>query len=339
VDGSLQPVVTRGDTAPGMGRGAVFDDVSNASARTGPIDVWNGSRTGRVIFNGYAVGPRIRSTNNEGLWMEGPSGLTLLAREGDKVPGRPGFTWGVKSGFRSFGDPEAMRSHILTGNGLALWGALIHTSRYDRIGGVFSNRSGSTVQLVQTVFRAASDSPPQSLATPAPGFASGNFFRQVFSGRMNAAGEIYLDADIVHESAPSTPRAAIFHIRPGSTTIELLAAAGRQAPGLPGFTLLEAQIGRLFETGHYLWVGRARGESGNEVRGVFLTHPAGTTEVLLRTGDVVDVQGNGSDLRIVADLGTDTGLGGAGDVVEQAIELHFQDGSAGVFIGRLVVNS
>ena len=335
LDGTLRPVVRRGDPAPGFGGGDVFDDAGNASANTGPVHFWNGSETGRVIFNGYVVGRRIGSGNNEGVWAEGPGGLTLLAREGAKVPGRPGFAWGARSGFQAFGDFSVMGTPMLTSGGRALWGASIHNGRFNRFGGLFTNRSGATVQLVQTVLLFGSDSPPQSLATPAPGFGPGHFFRQVFAGRINDLGEIYFDADVAHEADPATPRPGIFRIRGGSSAIELFAAVGGPAPGLPGVTLAEARIGRLFESGHYLWLARLQGagvDASND-RAAFLTEPSGVTRLVLRTGDAVDVQGDGSDQRVLADFETDTGPRGATGPVVQAFELRFGDGSSGVFLG------
>jgi hypothetical protein len=46
------------------------------------------------------------------------------------------------------------------------------------------------------------------------------------------------------------------------------------------------------------------------------------------------VQGDGSDRRLVADFGTDTGPRGGGTTVEAVFELRFVDGSSGVFVWR-----
>jgi hypothetical protein len=338
LDGTLRPVAKRGDPAPGFRSGDVFDDSGNASANTGPIHSWNGSETGRVIFNGYVTGPRIDAGNNEGIWMEGPAGLVLIAREGQKVPGKSGFRWGSRTGFQSFGDFDALRVPILTASGRALWGASINSGQYADLGGLYTNRSGTVVQLLQSVFVIGSSSPPLTAATPAPGFGPGHFFRQVFSARMTDEGEIYFDADVAHQSSPQSPLPGIFRIRAGSNAITLVVRAGAPAPGLPGLTLAEANIGRLFETGDYVWRGRLQGpgvDAGNDLA-LFLTDPAGVTRPLLRTGDSIDVQGDGSDLRALAGFDASEGPRGGGTVVQQAYELRFADGSAGVFLGRVV---
>ena len=338
LDGTLRPVVKRGDPAPGFRSGDVFDDSGNASANTGPVHSWNASETGRVIFNGYVIGSRIDAGNNEGVWMEGPAGLVLLAREGQKVPGKPGFRWGSRTGFQSFGDFDALRVPILTASGRALWGASINGGQYGDLGGLYTNRSGAIVQLLQSVFVIGPSSPPLTVATPAPGFGPGHFFRQVFSARMTDQGEIYFDADVAHQANPQSPLPGIFRIRAGSSAITLVVRAGGPAPGLPGLTLAEASIGRLFDTGDYLWRGRLQGpgvNSSNDLA-LFLSDPAGVTRPLLRTGDTIDVQGDGSDLRVLAGFDPAEGPRGGGAVVQQAYELLFGDGSAGVFLGRLV---
>jgi hypothetical protein len=342
--GMLSAVVKRGDPAPGFGRGDAFDDFSNASANTGPVHVWNANEQGRVIFNGYVRGSRVDSGNNEGLWAEGMAGLVLLAREGDKVPGKQGYWWGAGSGFQGFGDFSVMRTHVLTANGLALWGASVHNRRYNRLGGVWTNRTGQVVQVVQTVRREAGvgGQPPQSLATPAPGFGPGHYFRQVFSGRMNAQGEIYLDADVADaaDAENPNPAAGIFHLRPGANEIELLVRRGGPVPGVPDVVFREARIGRLFAAGQYLWIGRFEGPGvdGRNDLAAFLTLPDGSTTLVLRTGDAVDVSGDGQDVRVLADFDMDSDPRGAGDRVEQAFELRFTDGSTGAFRGRVATN-
>jgi hypothetical protein len=340
LDGSLVPLVLRGDLAPGFGRGDVFDDFGNASANTGPVHLWNGSEGGRVVFSGYVVGPRINSNNNEGLWVEGPGGLTLLAREGERVPGKNGWRWGAMSGLRGFGDDTTMRAHILTANGLSLWGASINNHKYNRVGGVWSTRAGPVAQIVQTVRRDAGvgGQPPQTLATSAPGFPGGRF-RQVFAGRLNVRGEVYFDADVAEETDPENPNPepGIFRVPAGSSQIELFTRRSTPAPDIPGATFTEMRIGRLFDTGHYLWVGLLQGEGvdpSNDLA-AFLTDPTGVTRLVCRTGDTIDIAGDGQDVRVLAAFGTDTGPREGGATVEQVFEFLFRDGSAGVFVGRL----
>lgn len=326
--GVLQPVVVRGTPAPGIS-GAVFDDFSSASANTGPVDRWNASPSGRVIFNGYVRGSRITSSNNEGIWMESPAALVLLAREGNAVPGlKGGWRWGALSGFQGFGDFSVMQTPALSPNGLALWGASITNRKYNRLGGVWSTRTGAVAQIVQTVRRDpfVGGQPPQDLASPAPDFPEGSYFRQVFSGRINDAGDVYLDTDVVHESDPFTPTAAIYRVRPGETAVRLFARAGGDVPGIPGATFAAMDMGRLFDTGHYIWTARIQGSgvtAAND-RVAFVTSPDGSTRAVLRTGTVLDG-------RTVAAFAQARDPVGGGTRVEQVFEIHFEDGSAGVY--------
>jgi len=73
---SLTPVAMAGSVAPGAG-GAVFngfgDPVLNAS--------------GDTAFVGYLAGTGVDASNDFGIWVEGPSGLVMLAREGSPAPG------------------------------------------------------------------------------------------------------------------------------------------------------------------------------------------------------------------------------------------------------------
>jgi hypothetical protein len=326
--GALQPVVVRGTQAPGIS-GAVFDDFSNASANTGPVHRWNAGPGGRVIFNGYVRGTRIDSGNNEGMWMETPGGLVLLAREGEAVPGlKGGWRWGAASGFQGFGDFTVMQTPAVSANGLALFGASITNRKFNRFGGVWTTKSGTVAQLVQTVRRDpfVGGQPPQNLASPAPGFPAGSYFRQVFSGRINAAGDVYLDADVVHESDPFTPTAAIFRAAPGEMTLRLFARAGGNVPGIGGATFTAIGIGHLLETGHYFWTARIEGAgvTPQNDRVAFLTHPNGTTQLILRSGSIVD----GRTVSAFAQPGDPVS---GGNRVEQVFEIHFADGSAGVY--------
>ena len=327
--GVLLPVVLRGMAAAGI-PGAVFDDFPT-SARTGPVDRWNASESGLVVFNGYVRGGRITSTSDEGVWMETPAGLRLLAREGAGVPGAKGWKWGARTGHRSFGDFTVMATPQLSANGIALWGASISTGRYNRVGGVWSTRTGTVRQVVQTVRQfGLADDPPQSLATPAPGFGPGFYVSQVFSGRVNSAGDIYLDVDVVHESNPQAPTTAILRVPPGAGTVQLFARAGAPVAAIPGATLVEAELGRLYETGHYIWTARIAGPgitSAND-RVALLTVPGGATHVILRSGMVLEG-------RTIARFAASPDPRAGGQQVGQVFEVHFTDGSGGVFAGRL----
>ena len=80
---------------------------------------------------------------------------------------------------------------------------------------------------------------------------------------------------MVHESNPQTSTTAIRRVPPGAGTPQLFARAGAPVAAIPGATLVEAELGRLYETGHYVWTARIAGPgitSAND-RVAFLTLP------------------------------------------------------------------
>jgi arylsulfatase A len=73
--GTLQLVVRRGELAPGTtARFAGFNQ-----------PLINGE--GRITFAGTLVGEGVNGTNNSGIWSEGETALSLVARRGDQAPG------------------------------------------------------------------------------------------------------------------------------------------------------------------------------------------------------------------------------------------------------------
>ncbi|QDV75397.1 DUF7453 family protein [Botrimarina mediterranea] len=81
--GGLRQVMREGDQAPSSPPGVVFSGLSSA------IDNLIFNDAGHTAF--YAsvrdAGGSVDATNNSGFWLDGPSGLQLLAREGTQAPG------------------------------------------------------------------------------------------------------------------------------------------------------------------------------------------------------------------------------------------------------------
>jgi hypothetical protein len=87
----LRMVVREGDPAPGTEPGVVFEQFNNQMVNA----------NGQVAFFGYLRGPGIDSNvNDRGVWVEGPQGLTLVARRGDY------YTSGIGDVFR-LGSPQS----------------------------------------------------------------------------------------------------------------------------------------------------------------------------------------------------------------------------------------
>src|SRR5262245_39446954 len=70
-----------GQPAAGFPNGALIGSFSTTWQRPVLNDL------GHVVFTGAAVGPGITSLNDTAVWLADSSGLTLLVREDDPVPG------------------------------------------------------------------------------------------------------------------------------------------------------------------------------------------------------------------------------------------------------------
>jgi hypothetical protein len=91
--GSLALIARKGNQAPGMPDGAVF----NPPFSVGSLDLNN---AGQMAFRSSVTGGGVDSTNNYGIWLGTAGDLSLVARKGDHPPGTPS---GVK-----FGTPIAL---------------------------------------------------------------------------------------------------------------------------------------------------------------------------------------------------------------------------------------
>jgi hypothetical protein len=84
--GGLSLVIREGDPAPGTGAGIVFGLT--------PSSRFAISETGRVAFGSILAGPGVTASNDRSIWTwDDSSGLALVAREGDAVPGMPGVVY------------------------------------------------------------------------------------------------------------------------------------------------------------------------------------------------------------------------------------------------------
>lgn len=96
-DGTLELLAREGDAAPGAGFGVVF--ANPVSPSTFPIVIGNGA--GDIVFQGNLHGPGTSFANDEALYIRDAAGAPprLFIREGDPVPGMPGFVFGLGSTF------------------------------------------------------------------------------------------------------------------------------------------------------------------------------------------------------------------------------------------------
>jgi hypothetical protein len=329
--GSLSLVVREGDPAPGTD-GAVFGAASSTFA-PGGLRSFNFNAQSRVALYGNIAAPGggIDDFNDEGIWLEddgGPGVLALVVREGDAAPG---FDSGV---------------HIAAGNGI------------DCFNGPLINDSGALMFSADMTGLPELEVPPltsESLwstrtgklevvahyGQQPPGEPPGDFFVGFGQFSLNQSGQVafigvvpgpLVGGDIedfgIWWDAPA----------PGNGTLTQLLRDGTQVPGLPngvvfGTTALSNTLSFVLlsyaPNGNLLFTSFLSGPgiTAQNNFGVFLADPDGGIQTLVRTGDMLDVSGDGSDLRTVIDILP----GNLSDDSDTVFKVLFSDGSIAVF--------
>jgi hypothetical protein len=80
--GSLELVVRNGVQAPSLPAGVVFADAFSQPPLLNDAN--------QIAFIDDLSGAGVDATNQKSLWISGPSGLNLVARDGSSAPGLPG---------------------------------------------------------------------------------------------------------------------------------------------------------------------------------------------------------------------------------------------------------
>ncbi|MCI0675544.1 MAG: hypothetical protein L0Y42_07190 [Phycisphaerales bacterium] len=320
--GSLALVVREGDPAPGTG--AVFGAASSVFA-PGGLRFFNFNAQSRVALHGNIAGAGIDDFNDEGIWIEEDGVLALVVREGDPAPG---FDSSV---------------HIAAGNGIDCFvgplinasGALMFAANMTGLPelqvpslsaeGLWSTRSGE----LEIVAHYGQQPPGEPL-----GYFAG--FGQ-FS--LNQAGQVafigIVPGPLVGGDIEDF---GIWWDGPGPGALTRLLRDGTQVPGLPdgvifgttaptntlSFVLLSfAPDGNLLFTSFLT----GPGISGQNNFGLFRADPDRGIQALVRTGDMLDVSGDGSDLRTVIDIQP----GNLSDDADTVFKVLFSDGSIAIF--------
>lgn len=79
-DSELILVAREGDAAPGTENGVTFRDIRMPSR----------NRLGHTAFFAYLAGNGVNSSNDAGIWAEGPNGIELIVRTGQRLEVSPG---------------------------------------------------------------------------------------------------------------------------------------------------------------------------------------------------------------------------------------------------------
>lgn len=90
--GTLQKVAREGDQAPGLAPGVLFGSLFSTFA-------YSDYQGGTVAFYAALTGAGVTAFNDQSFWVGTPSGLQMLAREGDPAPGFAGNVGFVSATF------------------------------------------------------------------------------------------------------------------------------------------------------------------------------------------------------------------------------------------------
>ena len=250
--GSLLLVAREGDPAPGSSGdtfggsfyGAIGDDVALNNA-------------GRVAFSN-----NLNNSTSASVWQENASGLTLLAKPGEAVPGFGDATYG-----------SSVPGILLNNNG--------DLAFFPHIWGTF-DWAISNVYLVQTAVNGNVTTKYTGNLTAAPGVAGG-VFQQFPPGLqqydMNASGQLVFHAYLEYGGAvDSTNQSGIWSDASGS--LALVARQGSHAPGTPAGAVFDQFGGSI-----------VMNDSGQVAFGAYLKRGAGGVDYTNSSGFWLETDG------------------------------------------------
>lgn len=307
-------VLVAGDVAPGLGAGITI--VSAALNFSGALI----NDTGSYIVAGVIDGPDVDQSNNNVVWIGPSEALEILLREGDPpFVNDPSILAGTVGSTQLNDAGDATVSVLLSGPGVS--------SENDAA--LLFGRPGALNMIARE-------------GEPAPGLAN-----KVFAFFLEAEplddGRILLRANVRTAGDPfsfSTP--AVWVRSAGETPVlELIAATGQQAPGLPEGVLLTNDLLPSINANGMVAIAAELtgvGINGDNDRAIFVPADgnAGGLRVLLRESDTIDLDLDpvGEDLRVVERIG----LGGLltrpvlNDLGQIAVNVRFTDDSEAVIV-------
>ena len=329
-------VAREGDAAPGTG-GATYTSLGSPAHND----------AGETAFRASLGGTGVDSTNNAGIF----TGSGLVTRKGDEAPGTGGAT------YTDFGTPalndagDTAFLGFLTGagvtsaNGVGIFTPTAQVARagdmvpgpgvatYRTFGNTALNDAGETAFTGVLTGKGVSSTNDTGIFTsqgplvregdPAPG-AGAATFSAFGSPAFNNGGEAAFFALLTGKGVTPTNRFGIF------TSSALVAREGDAAPGTGGANYSSffgtVALNDAGETAFLASLGGAGGPPTTN-SGLFLSDGLGATQLILRTGDLIDL--GGGDLRTVSDIVDLEGLNGLGQL---AFRAGFSDGSSAILI-------
>ncbi len=316
--GSLQLVLREGDPAPGTT--AVFGASPN-SFSPGGLRTFVFNQQSRIALYGNLRGEGISFLNDDGIWVEREKGLQLVALEGQPAPGTP-WTFGEGGVGDTFNRPVFNDAgKVAFRAGLSLGAVSFSNST------LWSDRSGS-LSMIAGPGVDLPGAPPGGVAGAAL-FSLTNQLAIGFVGSFptSAPGEPFPDDS------------GIWHDFGGTMT--LVVKSGDPVPGEPEgvvFGSLAEFDGRdlfkLAPSGHIGFRAELEGPGispGFNSTAYFIVTPAGQVHEIIRDREPFDLNGEGSDVRVVVDVLP----GNMNDSGEFTFKALFADTTIGVFTARI----
>jgi hypothetical protein len=322
--GTFEALALGGQQAPDLEPGVVFGE-GHWTAIEGAFRSWGTNQALKLAFNGNLSGPGIGALNDEGIWIEENGAIHLLVREGDPSPALgPGVHFGIVNGIDTFGEVIPIE---MNNSGAILFGARHEGGDISFTRAIWTTRNGN-LELIAHGSLPVTDASPGS---PAPGIPGGTFSAIPFA-ELNDANDVAISGFATIDMDFNNQPQGVWWDRPG--TLTLVAREDDPVPGLPGieFAAFNRNL-TLGGAGHLSFLADLRFISNENpfALALMMTDPDGELNILLRTGQLFDVAGNGSDLRIVAAILPGL-VSNSGEI---PMELGFTDGSSGLFVGRL----
>jgi hypothetical protein len=315
--GTLAKILQEGDQVPGMAPGVQFGG-AGMFIGTGYSFVslaWNNAS--RMAVSCSIMGTGVNTYNNEAVFAEKTGGLTLVAREGDQVPGMSSGT--------TFG-----------GNGVtADFGPLA----FDRLGDVaFTARIGGASPSAYAIVSDASGS-LAGIATegePAPG--TDQDFRNLYEPVLSDGGRIAFRGAV--SDSGYYPPLGIWWDQAGSPgEVAPLVLPGDPVPDRPGATLSTASHLQGFTSnGALAFSGFLDDPARGSEAAIFLADPSGEIATIAAAGDLFDVDGSAGDGTDRREIET-VRFGDIGESGEFAIRVEFTDGTFGFYLVHPLASS
>jgi len=318
----LVPVLSTLDRPPGVGAGVVFGDGVSLGANGVVDQVATHPGTTRFAIDAGLDGAGVTSLNDRGIWLETDRDVELVARESDPTPGFPGGQFGSSNGIEPFQGPAL----LLSANGAAIFGGRVRGSVFGSGGeALWVHRDGGLENVIWGVLPLPESPPgPQAAGLPEGWLHSGITGARISDAdRVAFDGPIHLDQDLFVELE------GIWWDATGPVT--LVAVEDGLVPGEPIPTVYDS-------FGSFRFVGDALLFEATILGGFvtpddderwFLMEPDGGFRTVLTEGDAIDVSGDGTDVRTLAQASLGSGAGEAGEVV---MRLTFQDGTSAIAV-------